>query len=141
MRMNELSRRDFQKLTAASVGGLIVGAGLRPAAAQEKKEKKNPLLEEPHVCRGLNTCKMMDRTKKNACAGQGACHTVAKHDCKGMNECRGQGGCGEHAGENECKQMGECAVPLKAATWTKARKRFEELMKKEGKTVGPAPKA
>jgi hypothetical protein len=36
--------------------------------------------------------------------------------------------------------MGECAVPLSDKTWPKARKRFEELMKKEGKKIGDAPK-
>lgn len=144
MPRSELSRRDFQRLTAASIGGLLVGANLRSATAQEKKkdkenEKKNPLLEEPHACRGLNTCKMKDKTKKNDCAGMGACFSAGKHECKGQNACRGQGGCGEHPGENQCKEMGECAVPLKDETWKKARKRFEELMKKEGKKVGPAP--
>ena len=70
----------------------------------------------------------------------GNCAMVKAHACKGENDCRGQGGCGEHPGENNCKGMGDCAVPLSDKAWPKARKRFEELMAKEGKKVGDAPK-
>jgi hypothetical protein len=143
MERSELNRRDFHKLAAAALGGLAAGAGL--VNAEDKKEdkktsKKNPLLLEPHVCRGLNTCKTMGKGKKNDCAGMGACATAKAHTCKGENDCRGLGGCGEHPGENNCKSMGGCAVPLKDKVWAKVRKRFEELMEKEGKKVGPAPK-
>ncbi len=78
--------------------------------------KKNLLLSEPHVCRGLNTCKSVGATKDNACARMGQCATAKAHDCKGLNECKGQSGCGEHPGEKKFKGMGECAVPLKEAT-------------------------
>ena len=101
------------------------------------------LLEEPHVCRGLNTCKEKSgcgKTKgKNECAGQGGCATAEKHDCKGQNVCKGQGGCGEHPGENTCKAKGACEVPLSDKTWKKARANFEAAMKKAGKKFGPAP--
>ena len=40
---------------------------------------------------------------------------AVKHDCKGLNECKGQGGCktGDNgcAGKNSCKGKGGCAVP------------------------------
>ena len=137
MNPSEPNRRDFGKLTAAALGGLVAGA----AIAQEKKEeKKNPLLTDKHVCRGLNTCKGKGKGGKNECAGMGACAVAKDHTCSGDNECRGQGGCGEMPGENECKTKGACHVPLTDKAWTKARKRFEELMTKEGKKVGPAPK-
>lgn len=142
MDKSELSRRDFQRLTAAAMGGLLAGTalgGTAAAADDKKKKKKNPLLSEPHVCRGLNTCKGKGADKKNGCAGQGACATAKHHLCHYMNECRGQGGCGAKPGENECKEKGECGVPLSSKTWKKARARFEELMKKEGKKVGAAP--
>ncbi len=143
MERSELNRRDFHKLAGAALGGLMAGAG--SVRADDKKEdkktsKKNPLLLEPHVCRGLNTCKNEGKGKKNDCAGMGNCATVKAHTCKGENDCRGQGGCGAHPAENNCKGMGECAVPLSDKVWPKARKRFEELMAKEGKKVGPAPK-
>ncbi|REK17931.1 MAG: hypothetical protein DWQ37_05265 [Planctomycetota bacterium] len=146
MEQSGLNRRDFQRLSAAAVGGLLAGASLGNAAlgADEKKvpkkdPKKNPMLGEPHICRGINMCKGLGASKDNACAGQGTCATAKEHLCHYKNECRGQGGCGAKPGENECKGKGECGVPLSSGAWKKARKRFEELMKKEGKEVGPAP--
>ena len=147
MNDNDLSRRQFQKLAMAALGGLVAGAGL--ARADEKKddkkddkpkdEKKEPLLQEPHVCRGLNTCKTLGKGGKNDCAGMGQCATAKAHTCGGENDCAGLGGCGEHPGENKCKGMGECAIPLKDKAWAKARKNFEAAMKKAGKKFGPAP--
>ena len=143
MENSKLNRRDFERLTAAAIGGLLAGAaggGSLFAADGPKKDKdKNPMIGEPHVCRGINVCKGLGSTKDNACHGQGQCATAAAHGCHADNECRGQGGCGAKPGENECKGMGECAVPMQPKTWKKARARFEELMAKEGKKVGPAP--
>ncbi len=145
MENSELNRRDFQRLTAAAIGGLVAGASLGAGALAAdsppgKDKDKNPMLGEPHICRGLNVCKGLGTKKDNACAGQGACATAKAHGCHADNACRGQGGCGAKPGENSCKAKGECAVPLSAGTWKKARAKFEELMAKEGKKVGPAPK-
>ncbi len=135
------NRRDFTKLAAAALGGLVAGASAgADDKKDDKKEKKNPLLSDKHVCKGLNTCKGKGKGEKNDCAGMGACATAKAHTCGGDNECRGQGGCGDKPGENECKGMGKCHVPLEAKTWPKARKRFEELMTKDGKKFGAAPK-
>lgn len=136
------NRREFAKLAAAAVGGILAGAA--EAAADDKKDdkkdgKKNPLLYEPHVCRGLNTCQGKGKGGENACAGQGQCASVKAHTCAGDNACKGQGGCGEKPGENACKGQGSCRVPLMDKAWAKARKRFEELMGQEGKKVGAAP--
>ena len=144
MENSELNRRDFQRLTAAAMGGLLAAAAASEAAfaadeAPKKDPKKNPMLGEPHVCRGINLCKGLGKSKDNACAGQGTCATASDHTCHAANDCRGQGGCGATPGENACKGKGECGVPMATKTWTKARKRFEELMAKEGKKVGPAP--
>jgi len=141
MHEDGMTRRDFQRLAAAAVGGILAG-GVQAHAADEapkKNKDKNPMLGEPHVCRGINMCKGLGATKDNACAGQGACATAKAHTCHYANECRGQGGCGAKPGENECKGKGECGVPMASKTWKKARARFEELMAKEGKKVGPAP--
>jgi hypothetical protein len=98
---NGLQRRDFHKLALASLGG-IVAAGDSAIAHDAKKKGGKPmvsvdpalLLQEPHTCRGLNTCKTKGKGGNNACAGQGACATVKAHSCMGMNDCKGQGGCG-----------------------------------------------
>ena len=143
MQAPEPNRREFTKLAAAAMGGLLAGLGA-VRAADEKPKPKDPkkplLLQEPHVCRGLNSCKGKGAGAKNDCAGQGDCATAKAHTCHKENDCAGLGGCGEHPGENKCKEMGECAVPLKDAAWAKARKNFEAAMKKAGKKFGDAPK-
>jgi anaerobic selenocysteine-containing dehydrogenase len=136
----DLSRRDFGKLSAAALAGLSLGGGAL-YAADEKTATKNPLLGDPHVCRGLNTCKTKGADKKNSCAGTGTCATAKSHPCGAANECKGQGGCGEKPGENACKGQGDCHVPLAKDAWKKARKRFEVLMKADNKKLGKAPKA
>ena len=139
-----MDRREFHKLASAALGGLMAGASLARAADDKpaKKDPKKPLLlQEPHLCRGLNaTCKGEAHGKKNDCAGQSHCNAAPEHECKGQNDCVGLGGCGEKPGENSCKGMGGCAVPLEDKAWTKARKNFEAAMKKAGKKFGPAPK-
>ena len=136
-----LSRRDFGKLTMAAFGGALLGATLAAHGA-ESEEKHDPalLLQDKHVCRGLNTCKGKGKGKDNSCAGMGNCAIAEAHSCKGDNACKGQGGCGEYAGQNSCKGLGACEVPLRDKTWKKARKAFEAQMKKAGKTFGDAPK-
>ena len=146
MDSNELNRRQFAKLTAAAVAGLLAGANA--ALADDKKPehkdaKKDgfPWLQDPHICRGLNpSCKGEVKGTKNECAGQAAAATIKEHKCKGMNDCAGEGGCGEKPGENKCKGMGSCAVPLSDKAWGRARKNFEAAMKTAGKKFGAAPK-
>lgn len=99
----------------------------------------NLLLEEPHVCRGLNTCKGKGASGDNECAGQGTCATAEHHGCQGQNACKGQGGCGEAPGQNACKGQGNCAVPLMEDAWTKARAQLEKAMAAQNKQLGPAP--
>ena len=133
---SNLSRRDFSRLAAAALGGVIAGSAALSAAAADEESQ---LLKEPHVCCGLNTCKGKGTDKKNDCAGMGHCASAKKHSCKGENDCKGQGGCGEHPGENSCKGKGSCNVPLSADAWKKARANFEAAMKKAGKKFGDAP--
>lgn len=152
---NDLNRRDFNRLTAAAFGGMLTGslAGcskpaepdavpVDPAAAGGEGEAKTDvafLLEEPHVCRGLNTCQGKGASGDNACAGQGTCANANAHTCHYDNECKGQGGCGETAGINSCKGKGECAVPLGNTVWEKTRKLFETTMTENKKEFGDAP--
>lgn len=145
----KFTRRQMTQLALAALGGLAVGCGgnkpTKPdtagtPAAAGGDPASHPILSDPHICRGINTCK--NKGKKgttNECAGLAHCATAAAHDCNGQNECRGQGGCGERPGENECKGKGACEVPLSDKTWPKARKKFEEVMTAAGKKFGPAP--
>ena len=103
------------------------------------------LLDAQHQQNEILTGKFIGTNSNNAV---GKTHIFAKdakvsdcsaHDCNGMNDCKGQGGCGENPGENECKGKGGCEVPLSDKTWPKARKRFEELMTKAGKKFGDPP--
>jgi hypothetical protein len=147
MRPTTLKRREFHKLTAAAFGGLLAGSG-GLAAAQEQQEEKpeilvDPalLLQEPHVCRGINSCRGKGKGEQNACMGQGACAVVKEHSCNGKNDCKAQGGCGGYPGQNTCKGKGHCAVPLKKETWAIARKQLEHLAKDAGQKLGPVPGA
>lgn len=134
-----MGRRSFfvnDKLAAGSLAGVIAGTASL-ILAQEKNDL--PLiLQDPNVCRGLNTCKGKGNGD-HECAGQGACATAEAHSCKGENACKGQGGCGAKPGQNECKGQGECAVPLSDKAWKSARPAFEKAAKKHGIKVGPAP--
>jgi hypothetical protein len=140
----DMNRRDFGKLMAAALGGLLAGAGVTFAQKKKKPKKKDvkkPMfLQEPHVCRGLNTCKGKGKGGKNACRGQSACHTAPEHTCKGDNACAGLGGCGAKPGMNACKGKGECAVPLSKKAWAAARAEFEKQNKKAKKKFGKPPK-
>jgi hypothetical protein len=137
MHDHELNRRDFSKLTMAAFSGMLAGTTTSFAA---REDTDSPLLHDPHICRGLNTCKGKGKGEQNACAGMGNCATVKSHSCQGLNDCKGQGACGPKPGENACKGKGGCEVPIKKdATWKKARKRFEELMTAKGQKFGPAP--
>jgi hypothetical protein len=158
MSSKDLNRRDFHQLTMAALGGMMAGslAGCENGASPVSEQAAAPapvnspappgntetvslLMQEPHVCRGLNMCKNQGASKENDCAGQGTCASVAQHDCSGQNECKGQGGCGAKPGENDCKTHGGCHVPLMDHAWTTARKNFEAAMKAAGKNVGAAP--
>ncbi|QNN23871.1 hypothetical protein HED60_16880 [Planctomycetales bacterium ZRK34] len=148
MDQHAINRRDFGKLAAAAFGGMVTGTVLGGRAFAG--EGDSLLLSEPHVCRGLNTCKGKGSCKTadnackghNDCAGAGGCATAEKHGCSGENACKGQGGCGSKPGENACKGKGKCAVPLHKGAWEKARKNFETAYKaKFGKDPMPAPAA
>jgi len=159
MTASELDRRKFHQLALAALGGIAAGAvsgcggggtpaptGATPAdpagaaaTGNELTAAEQILLSEPHVCRGLNTCKGMGRSKDNACAGLGTCASIPDAACATQNECKGQGGCGANPGMNECKGQGGCHIPLMDDAWTKARETFEGGMKKQGKEFGAAP--
>jgi hypothetical protein len=163
---SNLSRRDFHKLTAAAVGGILAGTTLGCGTDEKAKSTKSPAganakhgtdekdsatksdgevaandwLGDKHVCRGLNACKNKGASGMNECAGRGTCASF-QHMCGGSNDCKFQGGCGTDAGRNSCKQQGKCHVPLMEDAWKDARAAFVDAMKKAGKPVGDAPPA
>jgi hypothetical protein len=134
MKKDDVSRRDFGKLTLAAFGGVLAGSmlGGRMLSASSHSEAK-----EKHSCCGLNSCKGKGADGKNECAGKGNCSTTTAHSCAGMNECKNQGG----EGVNDCKGKGSCAVPIKGDAWKTARGNFEAAMNKAGKKFGAAPAA
>ena len=115
----KLGRRDFNKVIAASFGGLLLGCS---EATTEPAGGGDDTAHDPgkHACKGLNSCEGHGGCKtadneckgKNACEGKGGCATV-EHACAGKNECKGQGGCGNTKGTNECRGKGKCASPIK----------------------------
>lgn len=121
----------------------------------KKKDATNLLLQEPNICRGLNTCRGKGRGGyyggPNQCAGTSICATAPQHVCAGHNQCRGLGACDEgnpayfqvnYPGENTCKGLGACGVPVpinKDHIWRQARRRYETLMRDAGKQYGQAP--
>ena len=139
MKSNDLSRREFAKLTAAALGGVVAGAATVRISAATEGETLNPLTEGKNVCRGLNPACGGHKEGDNKCAGQGSCYTANKHTCHGANDCKGQGGCGKNPGANACKGKGECGVPLSDGAWKRARTNFEAAMKGADKKFGPAP--
>ena len=62
--------------------------------------------------------------EKKAADAKKADDKAPKHVCKGMNDCKGQGGCGTKEagcqGKNDCKGKGGCAVPIKETMKKKA---------------------
>jgi hypothetical protein len=135
MKTDDVSRRDFGKLTLAALGGAVAGSLL---AGKTLWADKEAAAGDKHLCCGLNGCKSQGAGGKNECAGQGSCATVQAHGCSGMNDCKGLGG-GDKPGTNDCKGKGGCNVPLAGDGWKKGRANFEAAMTKAGKKFGAAP--
>jgi len=150
MSQKDYTRRDFHKLSAAALSGMMaagtIGCGSQPAPKAADSEDApagdaDTSTVAKHACRGLNECKRQGAKGTNDCAGAGTCATVEHHICGGHNDCKGQGGCGKTPGANECAGKGGCGVPMKGGMWKKARELFEERMKEKGVEVNPAPEA
>ena len=63
MDRTELNRREFQRLGAAALGGMMLEP--RWPDVGRARADENPLLSDPHVCRGINTCKGKGASGKN----------------------------------------------------------------------------
>jgi hypothetical protein len=156
MSHDELNRRNFNRMTAAALGGMVAGAswGCRSksdpnptgdsapggdATRGDAPEPAPTASAELHLCRGLNDCKGLGTGGDNACRGQGECATYERHDCHAENACKGQGGCGETVGMNACKGQGNCAVPLMDEAWQTVRTRKEDAWKAANEEFAAAP--
>ena len=92
--MTSASRRQFNQLALAALGGALTGSVLGCSGGKQQKtldsksadgtdksaasetaktyDENLLLVGDPHVCRGLNQCKNQGKTHMNECAGQGA---------------------------------------------------------------------
>jgi len=124
----ELNRRDFHRLTMAAVGGVLAGtvAGCggedKPAPPPKAHPQRPPTPNRPSRLnrrarksprsRGIRTraadstpARIKGPLARTTVPGNGVCATKAwHHSCGGQNDCKGQGGCGETATMNDCKQ-------------------------------------
>jgi hypothetical protein len=149
MNQDQCNRRDFHKLTALAMGGMMAGTFAGCSSKTDKSAetangktagagigaKADPALAQwtgKHLCRGLNACQGEGKGGTNDCAGLGACATVAAQSCGGHNECKNLGGCGPNAGSNECKGQGGCHVPLMESAWKTVYEKFKADMTKAG---------
>lgn len=152
MTHEDLDRRNFHRLAAAALSGMVAGAMLgcrsesdtppdaSDASLAESGESGGALsASDKNLCRGLNECKGQGTGGDNACRGQGECATYEHHSCAGENACKGQGGCGENPGLNSCKGQGGCAIPLMASAWDTVRQRKEAEWKAANQEFGEAP--
>ena len=118
-----MNRRQFASTLGAAVAGIVAG---RTLLADDKPAKDT---SKDHVCAGKNACKGQGgcHTKDNSCAGQNACKgkggcasASMQHECAGKNACKGQGGC--KTAKNRC--AGRTPARLKAAARSPPRRRL-----------------
>jgi hypothetical protein len=107
MRPENVSRRDFHKLSAAALGGLIAGATLGCNEEATKPAKtagtESGSATPPPADAGKTAVK--DTVKETVTkSGAVAATTVALHACRGLNECKEQG----KSHKNDCAGKGDC---------------------------------
>jgi len=105
MRSENVSRRDFHKLSAAALGGLIAGAalgcsdeGAKPAKTAARPESGSAT---PHLPADAGKTAVKETVAKD---GAVAATTVALNACRGLNECKGLG----KSHKNDCAGKGDC---------------------------------
>ncbi len=94
----QLARAAAAGLLAAACGGANSNAapsrqaeGASPANEPGASESEPNGMQDELAAEAKDCCKGM-----NECKGQGGCGMAGSHACKGMNECKGQGGCNAH---------------------------------------------
>ncbi|MDB6114673.1 MAG: hypothetical protein JWQ62_1618 [Lacunisphaera sp.] len=80
-------------ITAAALAGLYSGALATKALADDKAG--TPAADSKDAKAAKHDCK-----GKNACKGQGGCG-ASDNGCKGKNSCKGKGGCASAMGDKK----------------------------------------
>src|SRR5947209_5108678 len=83
---DHMNRRKFGIALGAAIAGLTAGAALAQDPATPSTDK--PAKKGKKTKAAKHDCKGM-----NACKGQGGCSS-SDNGCKGKNSCKGKGGCG-----------------------------------------------
>ncbi len=73
-------------IATAAMGGLLAGAAMNVSASTSTQSQRSTV--QPQL------------------GSKAPANALDKHDCKGMNACKGQGGCS--AGDNGCKGKNSC---------------------------------
>lgn len=137
MKKTDLSRRDFNRLTAAAFGGVVAGtfAGCAndDGGSTAPTEDGVPIPTDGDVGSETGEPEGSGTTSVQREGGEQAVgeETISllmgeKHVCRGLNQCKGAGGGGENAcagtgacatitthkcaGNNECKGQGGCGA-------------------------------
>jgi hypothetical protein len=131
MSADGLNRRDFHKLSAAALGGMIAGAVIGCGDGGSTSGNKASNSSSPNAPKGTETANTAlsdsakaDSPKSGTKEVVAVAATVGMHACRGLNECKqqgkdkknscaGQGNCytvAKHdcGGQNECKYQGGC---------------------------------
>ena len=113
-------KRTTKSILGMAVTGILIGTTV--TSCSSKAEASGAAAKEKNSCKGRGGSNGKEHDAQG-CAGKNGCKAelanATRHECKGHNECRGQGGCasGDNgcAGKNSCKTHGGCAVPMKEA--------------------------
>ena len=82
------SRRDFNRLVALAVGGMLAGASMGCRSDGDHDDHDGDM----HSCKSEDGC-----SASGSCKGEGG--------CSGADSCKGEGGCGA---KDACKGEGGC---------------------------------
>ena len=109
MRPEEVSRRDFHKLSTAALCGLIAGTAFgcgdqaSPPPAKTSSSTTPPPTAPP-IAPAVSTKTEVKADAKTDGKSAVAVATVGLHACRGLNECKGLG----KSKKNDCAGKGDC---------------------------------
>ena len=137
MDRSDLNRREFQRLTGAALGGMLLGhrhsqiecAGCRRESALGRQPRL-PWLEHLQGQRGWQA-ELLRR--------HGHMHHRREAHLPCPERLQGPRWLRRCSRPKRLQGPGRLRVPLSDKAWKTARGKFEQLMKAAGKQVGPAP--